>query len=65
MLLFADPQDEQLKLENECMKHERNLKILENKLKSHEDNIQAMKSDLAQREDELQVTTAVLNVSVN
>lgn len=65
LLLFADPQDEQLKLENECMKHERNLKILENKLKNHEDNIQAMKSDLAQREEELQVTTAVLKLSVN
>ncbi|XP_036981226.1 structural maintenance of chromosomes protein 6 isoform X2 [Acanthopagrus latus] len=46
--------DEQMKLETECMKHERNLKILENKLKSHEDNIQAMKSDLTQREEELQ-----------
>ncbi|XP_070776226.1 structural maintenance of chromosomes protein 6 [Enoplosus armatus] len=46
--------DEQLKLEAECTKHERNLKILENKLKAHEDCIQAMKSDLAQREEELQ-----------
>ncbi|XP_044022081.1 structural maintenance of chromosomes protein 6 isoform X2 [Siniperca chuatsi] len=46
--------DEQMKLEAECAKHERNLKILENKLKAHEDNIQAMKSDLAQREEELQ-----------
>ncbi|XP_045918494.1 structural maintenance of chromosomes protein 6 [Micropterus dolomieu] len=46
--------DEQLKLEVESMRHERNLKVLENKLKAHEDNIQAMKSDLDQREDELQ-----------
>uniref|UniRef100_A0A8C4NYP3 Structural maintenance of chromosomes protein 6 n=1 Tax=Dicentrarchus labrax TaxID=13489 RepID=A0A8C4NYP3_DICLA len=46
--------DEQLKLENECTKHERNLKILENKLKAHEDNIQAMKNDLTVREEELQ-----------
>ncbi|XP_044022082.1 structural maintenance of chromosomes protein 6 isoform X3 [Siniperca chuatsi] len=51
--------DEQMKLEAECAKHERNLKILENKLKAHEDNIQAMKSDLAQREEELQSTVAV------
>ncbi|XP_071354182.1 structural maintenance of chromosomes protein 6 isoform X2 [Trachinotus anak] len=46
--------DEQLKLEAECARHERNLKILENTLKSYEDNVQAMKSDLAQREEELQ-----------
>ncbi|XP_032356707.1 structural maintenance of chromosomes protein 6 isoform X1 [Etheostoma spectabile] len=46
--------DEQLKLEAECAKHKRTLKILENKLKAHEDNIQAMRSDLAQREEELQ-----------
>nr|XP_020463607.1 structural maintenance of chromosomes protein 6-like isoform X2 [Monopterus albus] len=45
--------DEQLKLETECARDERNLKILENKLKSHEDTVQAMKSDLAQREEEL------------
>uniref|UniRef100_A0A3Q1HAV8 Structural maintenance of chromosomes protein 6 n=1 Tax=Anabas testudineus TaxID=64144 RepID=A0A3Q1HAV8_ANATE len=52
--LFICLKDEQLKLEAECAKHERNLKILENKLKSHEDNIQAMKGELAQREEELQ-----------
>ncbi|KAI3367517.1 hypothetical protein L3Q82_026369, partial [Scortum barcoo] len=46
--------DEQLRLEIECAKSERNLKILENKLKAHEDNIHAMKSDLFQREEELQ-----------
>uniref|UniRef100_A0A8C9ZKJ7 Structural maintenance of chromosomes protein 6 n=1 Tax=Sander lucioperca TaxID=283035 RepID=A0A8C9ZKJ7_SANLU len=46
--------DEQLKLEAECAKHKRTLKILENKLKAHEDNIQAMRSDLSQREEELQ-----------
>uniref|UniRef100_A0AAQ5WWI7 Structural maintenance of chromosomes protein 6 n=1 Tax=Amphiprion ocellaris TaxID=80972 RepID=A0AAQ5WWI7_AMPOC len=44
----------QLKLEAECAKHERNLKILENKFKAHEGNVQAMKNDLAQREEELQ-----------
>lgn len=48
--------DEQLKLEAELAKQERNLKILENKLKNHENNIQVMKSDLAQGEEELQVT---------
>ncbi len=58
--MFVDPKDEQLKLENECAKHEQNLKILENKLKANEDNIQAMKSELARREDELQVTRAAL-----
>ncbi|XP_070698917.1 structural maintenance of chromosomes protein 6 [Pempheris klunzingeri] len=46
--------DEQLKLEAECAKHQRNLNILENKLKAHEDNIHAMKCELAQREEELQ-----------
>ncbi|XP_026156768.1 structural maintenance of chromosomes protein 6 isoform X2 [Mastacembelus armatus] len=46
--------DEQLKLETECVKHERNLKTLENKLNSHEDNVQAMKSELTQREEQLQ-----------
>ncbi|XP_039992840.1 structural maintenance of chromosomes protein 6 isoform X2 [Xiphias gladius] len=46
--------DEQLKLEAEFARRERNLCILENKLKSHEDNILAMKGDLAQREEELQ-----------
>ncbi|XP_063356281.1 structural maintenance of chromosomes protein 6 isoform X2 [Pelmatolapia mariae] len=46
--------DEQLKLETECAKHERNLKILENKVKAHEDNIEGMKNELAQREEELQ-----------
>lgn len=51
-----------MKLEAECAKHERNLKVLENKLKAHEDNIQAMKSDLTHREDELQVTSAVLHL---
>lgn len=56
ILLCVCPKDEQLKLEAECAKHERNLKTLENKLKSHEDDIQAMKSELAQREEELQVT---------
>lgn len=55
MLLFVCPKDEQLKLEAECVKHERNLKVLENKLKSHEDDIQAMKSELTQRQEELQV----------
>ncbi|KAM9341065.1 structural maintenance of chromosomes protein 6 [Symphorus nematophorus] len=45
--------DEQMKLESECAKHERNLKFLENKLRAHEDNIQAMKTDLAQKEEEL------------
>lgn len=38
----------------ECVKFERNLKMLENKLKNHEENIQEMKSELAQREEELQ-----------
>lgn len=51
-----------MKLEAECAKHERNLKIFENKLKAHEDNIQDMKSDLSQREVELQVTRAVLSL---
>ncbi|XP_035766941.1 structural maintenance of chromosomes protein 6 [Neolamprologus brichardi] len=46
--------DEQLKLETECAKHERNLKILENKVKAHDDNIEGMKNELAQREEELQ-----------
>ncbi|XP_017277077.1 structural maintenance of chromosomes protein 6 [Kryptolebias marmoratus] len=46
--------DEQVKLEAECVKHERNLKILDKKLKTHEDNIQAMKSDLSEKEEELQ-----------
>lgn len=49
--------DEQLKLDAECAKHERNLKVMENKVKSHEDNIQTMKADLSEREDELQVTS--------
>lgn len=56
------PKDEQLKLEAECAKHDRNLKILENKLKSHEENIQAMKNELAQREEELQVTKTQLTL---
>ncbi len=56
LLLYFDPKDEWLRLENEGAKHEHNLKILENKLKAHEDDIQAMKSDLVQREEELQVT---------
>ncbi|XP_033499479.1 structural maintenance of chromosomes protein 6 [Epinephelus lanceolatus] len=46
--------DEQLKLEAERARHERNIKILENKLKAHEENIQAMKRDLAVTEKELQ-----------
>uniref|UniRef100_A0A3B5B604 Structural maintenance of chromosomes protein 6-like n=1 Tax=Stegastes partitus TaxID=144197 RepID=A0A3B5B604_9TELE len=46
--------DEQLTLEAECAKHERNLKFLENRLKAHEGNIQALKNDLTQREAELQ-----------
>ncbi|XP_042357224.1 structural maintenance of chromosomes protein 6 isoform X2 [Plectropomus leopardus] len=46
--------DEQMKLEAECAKHERTLKILENKLTTREENIQAMKSDLTFREEELQ-----------
>ncbi|XP_029900148.1 structural maintenance of chromosomes protein 6 [Myripristis murdjan] len=50
--------DEQVKLEAECGKHERNLKILENKLKTHEENIQAMKSELAQKEEELEESVA-------
>lgn len=52
--------DEQLRLEAELAKQERNLKILEHKLKSHEDNIHVMRRDLAQGEEELQVTRAVL-----
>uniref|UniRef100_A0A668AX34 Structural maintenance of chromosomes 6 n=1 Tax=Myripristis murdjan TaxID=586833 RepID=A0A668AX34_9TELE len=51
-------EDEQVKLEAECGKHERNLKILENKLKTHEENIQAMKSELAQKEEELEESVA-------
>uniref|UniRef100_A0A3Q2DB56 Structural maintenance of chromosomes protein 6 n=1 Tax=Cyprinodon variegatus TaxID=28743 RepID=A0A3Q2DB56_CYPVA len=47
-------QDEQLKLETECVKHERNLKLLEKQLKTHRDNIQAMKGMLLEREEELQ-----------
>ncbi|XP_043997776.1 structural maintenance of chromosomes protein 6 [Gambusia affinis] len=46
--------DEQLKLETECLKHERNLKLLEKKLKGHEGNIQAMKSVLSGKEQDLQ-----------
>ncbi|KAK5603295.1 hypothetical protein CRENBAI_010760 [Crenichthys baileyi] len=46
--------DEQLKLETECVKHERNLKLLEKKLKTHEDNVQAMNSALSEKEQELQ-----------
>uniref|UniRef100_A0A669DVV1 Structural maintenance of chromosomes protein 6 n=1 Tax=Oreochromis niloticus TaxID=8128 RepID=A0A669DVV1_ORENI len=53
-LCALDLQDEQLKLETECAKHERSLKILENKVKAHEDNIEGMKNELAQREEELQ-----------
>ncbi|MEQ2313823.1 hypothetical protein AMECASPLE_005848 [Ameca splendens] len=46
--------DEQLKLETECVKHERNLKLLEKKLKTHEDNVQAMNRALSEKEQELQ-----------
>ncbi|MEQ2254827.1 hypothetical protein ILYODFUR_007570 [Ilyodon furcidens] len=46
--------DEQLKLETECVKHERNLKLLEKKLRTHEDNVQAMNSALSEKEQELQ-----------
>ncbi|KAM9708643.1 structural maintenance of chromosomes protein 6 [Menidia menidia] len=50
--------DEQLKVEAECAKYERNLKVLENKVKAHEDNVQAMKSDLSEKEEELQECVA-------
>lgn len=53
-------QDEQLKLETECLKHERNLKLLEKKLKGHEGNIQAMKSVLSGKEQDLQVKRTLL-----
>ncbi|KAM4724558.1 structural maintenance of chromosomes protein 6 [Anableps anableps] len=55
MLEEIEPlKDEQLKLETECVKHERNLKLLEKKLKAHEDNVQAMKSVLSDKEEELE-----------
>lgn len=53
-------QDEQLKLETECLKHERNLKLLEKKLKGYEGNIQAMRSVLSGKEQDLQVKRTLL-----
>lgn len=58
-------QDEQVKLETECVKHERNLKLLEKKLKTHEDNIQAMKSVLSEKEEELQVKRTLFRQSAS
>lgn len=48
-------QEEQAKIEAECSKHERNLRILESKLKGHQDNIQAMRMELASKEEEMKV----------